>query len=102
MYAVDTSITLGALLPLSGDGWPLGYTIVGALPLAVERVNKDPSLLPGHKLTYRWRDSACNAADALRGLGSLTSDGHAIDAVIGPGCSVVPPCILDSCSAHCT
>ena len=64
-------------------------TIAGALPLAVDRVNEDASLLPGRKLDFRWRDSGCSASAALQGLGSLQSGGdHPIDAVIGPGCSV--------------
>ena len=80
------SVVLGALLPLSG-AWAGGPKIVGALPLAVERVNADPALLPGRTLEYVVRDSQCSAAAARQGFGELTSDGNHIDAVLGPGCS---------------
>ena len=77
------------LLPLSGSSWPGGWTIAGALPLAVDRVNSDPTLLPGRNLTYTFRDSACSSSKALQGLADmvLNNDGG-VDALIGPGCSV--------------
>jgi hypothetical protein len=56
---------------------------LGALPLAVERVNADPALLAGKKLQYVWRNSQCSASAALLELGSLTSEG--IHAILGPG-----------------
>ena len=58
------------------------------MPLAVERVNADSSLLAGHRLRYNWRDSGCSASGALVGLGSLISSDDGISAVIGPACSV--------------
>ena len=79
-------IVLGALLANTGP-WAAARTIAGALPLAVDAVNNDPNLLPRHTLEFQWRDSGCNAAQALQSLGSLTSS-SAIDAVIGPACSV--------------
>ena len=75
---------LGVLLPLEG-GWASGKTIAGAVPLAIERINDDDTLLPGHTLDYTVRNSGCSAGDALQGLGQLAE--FAIDAVIGPGCS---------------
>ena len=83
--AEKSPVVLGALLGISGS-WSLVRSIVGALPLAVEKVNEDSTLLPGRTLQFRWRDSGCSAADALLGLGSLTTGG--IDGVIGPACSV--------------
>ena len=81
-----SSVLLGALLPLSGP-WAEGPSVAGALPLAVERVNADPSLLPGLTLEYVVRDSACSVPAALRGFGELTKaiEGR-IDAILGPGC----------------
>ena len=79
---------LSALLPLSGSAqFAGGETIAGALPLAVERVNADPQLLPGYTLDYRYKDSGCSASAALQALGSMANG--RTDAVIGPACSVV-------------
>ena len=80
MSAVGTAVTLGALLELS-------WSENGALPLAVERVNADPMLLPGRTLEYKTRYGGCQISGALQGLGELTSDGNHIDAVLGPPCS---------------
>ena len=85
--AQELVLVLGALLPMDEHR----RSRAGALPLAVERVNADPTLLPGCKLEWRWRDSGCSAAAALQGLGSLTSEGP-IAAVIGPSCSTPLGC----------
>ena len=81
----SASVLLGALLPLSGP-WAGGPSIAGALPLAVERVNADPSLLPGFKLEYVVQDSACSVRAALHGFGELIATEGRIDAILGPGC----------------
>ena len=83
--AAANSVLLGALLPLTGD-WAEGPTVAGALPLAVERVNADPSLLPGLQLEYVVQDSACSVPDALHGFGELITAEGRINAVLGPGC----------------
>ena len=80
-----SSVLLGALLPLTGP-WAEGPSIAGALPLAVERVNANPSLLPGLTLEYVVRDSACSGQAALRGFGELIATEGRIDAMLGPGC----------------
>ena len=77
--AEDTTtkkLVLGALLPISGS-WRAGRTAAGALPIAVDKVNADPSLLPGHVLSFIWRDDGCNALKGLQQLTNLTSTpGH--------------------------
>ena len=90
MVSSDSLVLLGVLLPLSG-AWSSGTTIAGALPLAVDEVNADPTLLPGKTLDYIYRDSGCSVEAALQGFGTLTNKMNKmkpIDAVIGPGCSV--------------
>ena len=67
------------------ENWPSGATISGALPLAVEQINADPTLMPGYVLEYRAEKSGCSGSAALQGLGKLLSE--SISAVIGPGCS---------------
>ena len=61
--------------------------MAGALPLAVERINADSSLLPGRTLRFEWRDSGCSPSVALQALGSLAYGGK-LDAVLGPACSI--------------
>ena len=84
--AVAEILRLGALLSMSGS-WAEGRFVTGALPLAVERVNEDTGLLPGHTLEYVFADSGCSRAKGLKALGTLLGEGQ-LDAVIGPGCSV--------------
>ena len=81
-----------ALLPISMPG---GRTVAGALELAVQRVNADPSLLPGLTLKYTYGDSGCSGPKAMTALAHLLaakiSGGHRfgeVDAVLGPYCSV--------------
>ena len=68
-----SSIVLGALLSNSGS-WLGVQTIAGALPLAVNAINNDPSLLPGHELEFRWHDSGCSVSKSLEGLGRCKID----------------------------
>ena len=76
-------IHLALLLPVSGS-WVVGTRIAGAAALAVETVNADLALLPGHVLEYSWADSGCSAQQGLTAFGELLGR-QDIDAVIGPG-----------------
>ena len=82
----DEPIHFALLMPFSGL-WDIGRRIAGAAELAVERVNADKSLLPGHRLEYRWADSGCSAQQGLTAMGELLGGTSKVDAVIGPGCS---------------
>ena len=64
-----------------------GRWIAGAAALAVEQVNADKTLLPGHMLEYSSADSGCSAQQGLEALGQLLGGESRIDAVIGPGCN---------------
>ena len=74
------------LLTLTGP-WVLRGA--GAAALAVERVNADKALLPGHRLEYSWADAGCSATKGLTAMGEVLARGNRVDAVIGPGCSAV-------------
>ena len=69
---------------MSGS-WSVGPCIAGAAALAVERINANKTLLPGHVLEYSWEDSGCHAKQALAGIGKLLKT--RTDVVIGPACS---------------
>ena len=55
-------VSIGVLLDMSGD-WLVGQAIRGVLPLAVEKVNADPKLLPGRSLKYELCHSGHNYID---------------------------------------
>ena len=67
--------------------WAVGPQIAGAAELAVQQVNADKALLPGHVLEYSWADSGCSPKDGLVAMGELLGRQGRIDTVIGPGCS---------------
>ena len=86
-------IRLALLLPMSGT-WRGGPQIAGAARLAVEKVNANTALLPGHRLEYTWANSGCSAKQGLAAMGKLLADEGRVDAVIGPGCG--PACEVTS------
>ena len=73
-------IHLALLIPSSGS-WVLRGA--GAAVLAVEEVNANKTLLPGHVLGYSWADSGCSAQQGLKAMGELLGGASRIDAVIG-------------------
>lgn len=81
-------ITVGLLLPynvpaiVSGAS---GKEYASALMLAVEAVNNDSSLLPGHQITFVWNDTQCNEEISLKAMLYLLEKG--VQAFIGPGCT---------------
>ena len=55
--------------------------------LAIEKVNADEALLPGHELIFSWADSGCSPKQGLAAMGELLGGASRVDAVIGPACS---------------
>ena len=84
-------VTLGVLLPYNAStnvstGSPLsGKRYASALVLAVETVNNDSSLLPGHQITFVWNDTHCNEELSLKAMLYQLEKG--VQAFIGPGCT---------------
>ena len=79
------TVHLALLLPMSvSRDWPGGRQIAGAATLAVDRVNADKNLLPGHLLQYSSADSGCSVTQGLEAMGKLLAGKDRIDAVIGP------------------
>ena len=81
---IGNKLLLGFLTPMSG-GWDGGRTSSAAIPLAIDVVNKDPSL-QDYRVGFVWRDSQCDAGKALAAMSELLDIG--VDAFIGPGCSI--------------
>ena len=77
-------IHVGVLLPMTGR-WPIGTRIAAAVPMAINDVMDDSTLLPGYNITYKIVDSSCLPERGLRGMVGF----QAVDLFIGPACSVV-------------
>ena len=60
--------------------WPVPET-AGAAALAVQTVNDDDTLLPGHSLEYSWADSGCSPSKGLKAMGELLIGETRVNAV---------------------
>ena len=78
-------INLALLLPFTGS-WSGGSRVAGAAALAVQHVNVDKVLLPGHILQYSVEDSGCSAQQGLTAIGELLAGESRIDAYYGLYC----------------
>ncbi|KAJ8031037.1 Atrial natriuretic peptide receptor 1 [Holothuria leucospilota] len=84
----DEKITLAVLMPFTGSR-PLGKTIAGAIPLAVEDVNINPTLLQNKTLDFVWNDTECNARAGLTEAVNFWRYQEPFHAIIGGACSIV-------------
>ena len=80
-------LQIGALIPWNGT-WPVGPRMASALIVAFDTIKNKLNLLPSYNLSYVWKDSQCDAGASLRAIADLRLVKPAIDAFIGPGCSV--------------
>ena len=86
------TITVGFLLPYnvsanvsSGSAALSANEYASALPLAVEAVNNDSSLLPAHHITFVWNDTQCDEEISVKAMLYQLEKG--VQAFIGPGCT---------------
>ncbi|XP_078374364.1 atrial natriuretic peptide receptor 3-like [Oculina patagonica] len=86
-------VKIGVLLPMTGY-WPIGKTSASAITIAVDKINKDPTLLLGYNISFMWNDSMCLAAEGLNQAVEFRISG--VDAIIGDGCDIIcePAAIL--------
>ncbi|KAM7138460.1 atrial natriuretic peptide receptor 1 [Macrochelys suwanniensis] len=85
------NLTVAVLLPKHNMTYPWAWPRVGpAIRLAIDRINRQPDLLPGH--TVRWvfgnsedKHGVCSDRDAPVAAVDLKLS-HDPDAFIGPGC----------------
>jgi len=85
-HDVHNEVKIGVLLPMTGY-WPIGQTSASAITIAVERINKDTTLLPGYNMTFLWNDSQCLAAEGLNQAVEFKLAN--VDAIIGDGCDII-------------
>lgn len=86
-------VKIGVLVPMTGY-WPIGKTSASAITIAVDKINRDPTLLLGYNMTFLWNDSMCLAAEGLNQAVEFRISG--VDAIIGDGCDIIcePAAIL--------
>ena len=86
--ASDGNLTLGLILPyrISGGGVQTrpGIYYAAAMTVAVDNINKDPSLLPGINLRFIWDDSECMEEKSIKAF--ISQWEKKVDAFIGLGC----------------
>ncbi|XP_067042004.1 gamma-aminobutyric acid type B receptor subunit 2-like isoform X2 [Acropora muricata] len=78
-----------------------GWSSEGAMPavrMALDHVNKDPSILPGYTLREHWRDSKCDSGVAIRAMLDLISRSPTKIMFTAPGCSPAAEPIAEAAS----
>ena len=88
-------ITFGLLIPYNFSSkverstYDSGLYYASAVEIALDKINKDPDILPDYCLNYVWNNTGCLEQNAIRAQDyQLHLDGkeHAVNAFIGPGC----------------
>jgi len=78
-------ITIGCIVPLSGDLAVLGQNVKPAMELAVEKINAEGGI-NGKELEIIFEDEKCNSKEAVNAANKLINvDG--VPVIIGPTCS---------------
>ena len=91
VLSAGTNLHLAVLVP-TANSWPEGRASIGAISLAIDAVNAEAqgalrgSMIRGRKITYSWKEVACDRSKALAALSQILEEGP-VDAVIGPDCS---------------
>ena len=82
----DGNITIGLILPykVGSTGLLPGKSYAAAMTIAVDRINKDPTLLPGINLSFIWDDSECLEEKSIQAF--IRQWEKKVDGFIGFGC----------------
>ena len=78
---------LGVLVPYTYDSsreYPAADAYASAVSVAVEKVNSDPTLLNGAKLTFVWNNTACNQTKMVEQQHWQIKQG--VVGFVGPSC----------------
>ena len=81
--------TLGLLIPFNSSEAPTsaeGSFYAPAIVQAVDDINNNSNLLPGHRVSFIWNDTRCNEDQSLRALSYQIHEKN-VSAIIGPGCT---------------
>lgn len=82
----DGVLTVGLLLPMSGEGASIGQGMADAAARAVEEINSAGGVL-GQPVRVESADEGSDPSSATEGINSLRDAG--VDAVVGPASSTV-------------
>ena len=83
------NVTIVALAPMTGE-WDVGRTTAAAIPIAIEDINNDSSLLPNHELQFVFGNTNCSHRSALPlVMNTWVERKRNVDAYIGGGCNRV-------------
>lgn len=94
------NLTLGILLPFENidefeaDNLKLAKYYAGVIPYTIDLINRNKSILPNHTLNFIWKDTACKADYALKGMVDQWKE--KADVFIGLGCHCEQPARLAS------
>lgn len=69
---------------MSFDDSEFGKSYAHGLTIAIDDVNNDPTILPGHNLTYSWVDSTDGDAVLRTIIRNNSFENESIDVFIGP------------------
>lgn len=90
---IDGRLTIGVLLPQTGDAAPLGTPMVTAVELAVQQINAAGGV-NGQDVRLVERDEGSDPAVAALSLDELVNV-DLVDAIVGPASSKVALALLD-------
>ena len=81
------NLTIGLILPykVTCDPNRPGEFYASAMSVAVDNINKDPTLLPGTSLSFIWDDSGIKEEESIKVL--IRQHERRVDAFIGFGCN---------------
>ena len=88
VVSASKQITLGVAIPWSGSSWDAGRRFASGILIAIDKINRDPNLLPHYNVTFKWGDSKCEQSDALQVVVDMyTKTKPPVDVIIGPACT---------------
>ncbi len=85
--AVNNTLTLGFMSPWQ-QGWFIGSKVGSGIILGIEEVYAR-QILPGYDIDWVFRDDYCEPQHGMHMAVDLWASVNDLDAIIGPGCSVV-------------
>ena len=79
--------TVGLLIPLSNAFFTKkGIYYASAISIAIDEINKQENLLPGHNISFIWNNTECEENKTIRALMYQIYEAK-VSVIIGPGCT---------------
>jgi guanylate cyclase len=90
-FSHEKEFKIGLLIPYktvashAGNDFNKGENFAAAITIAIEDLNSDPNILPGHNITFTWEDTECNELLTIKQEFKMINS--KISGIIGPGCN---------------